>query len=1226
MQLFDLTESPLQGINLIEASAGTGKTYTITGLYLRFLLESGFSIDQILVVTFTKAATEELKDRIRATLKRAKKDFERSSSDDDLIDQLLQKFTDTASAVRSLDEALANYDQAQIYTIHGFCHKILNEYCFETGNLFDTTLLKDPTGFILEVADDFWRKILYQSQPEWVQFVVSQKITGPEYFMGLLGARDIESTSIIPQLPKPELISLEPFRRCLHRLRQLWSTDRQVILRLLHSPNLNGTIYGSVKTPHPFSGSSRRDMQLNEMAKKIDILVSYDFIGFPLFKHFSKLTTSAIKQYTRKNKTPEKHPFFDVCDTLHNLGQRLEDEMAARLQFYKTEFFRFAKRALEQKKQHQNCQFFSDLLVKLNRALDIDRSNQSYRLTRTIQQAYKVALIDEFQDTDFIQYNVFSKIFSAKDSILFLIGDPKQAIYGFRGADIFSYLQAAAAANSKYTLFYNWRSTPAMIKAVNCIFNKRDRPFVLNHIDFVSGQPVTSNAPESESHQPALHLWYLSSEQFSTTSKPIPKSKATDIVAEAVVAEISKLLQCKLPSHNPGDIAVLVRTNQQALLMRQRLASVGIPASIQSDSSIFESHEAREVLRILKSIATPNDETRFRTALVTDILGVAADQLNLNSLEPAWWHKRYNRFQKYHDQWHRTGFTPMFRQFLSQEHVKERLLAQPDGERRLTNVLHLGELLHFESHQHHLGMGGLIRWFASQIKQVTRESDAHLLRLESDEHTVQIITIHKSKGLEYPVVFCPFNWDASHHRGKDRVAFHDPDNIQNYIVDLGSDRFKRHFKLGEKEQLAENLRLLYVALTRARKKCYLAWGHINLAETSALAYLFHSRHTGISPGLNADEIVQRLKTLFKLVNDEDLQNDLRRLIDQSDGSIQMTLLQPGRWADIKKTPKAFDIGQLPKFEGHIDRTWKLASYSAMIAPRLEHYTVFTDTDQPDGDEMCHDVIGFPEPNATHHFTPLSASTPKSIFAFPRGAHVGSFFHALFEEMDFQQDSASYFQNLIQQKLDEYGFISEWTKTIQEMVHNVLTVPLINSQPSFNLTAIKDSDCQKEMEFYYPLRLVRNNILKQKFNKYGHTFQLPEIPRALGKLDFAPMAGYMKGYIDLIIRYGHQYFIIDWKSNWLGNSFANYHQESISRSMVQGYYFLQYHLYTLALHQVLRQRQPDYRYENHFGGVIYLYIRGINPAQGSEYGVFRDMPSLDFINTLGETLIPSFKMA
>ncbi|MDJ0913860.1 MAG: UvrD-helicase domain-containing protein, partial [Desulfobacterales bacterium] len=262
MQLFDLTESPLQGINLIEASAGTGKTYTITGLYLRFLLESGFSIDQILVVTFTKAATEELKDRIRATLKRAKKDFERSSSDDDLIDQLLQKFTDTASAVRSLDEALANYDQAQIYTIHGFCHKILNEYCFETGNLFDTTLLKDPTGFILGVADDFWRKILYQSQPEWVQFVVSQKITGPEYFMGLLGARDIESTSIIPQLPKPELISLEPFRRCLHRLRQLWSTDRQDILRLLHSPNLNGTIYGSVKTPHPFSGNSRRNMQL----------------------------------------------------------------------------------------------------------------------------------------------------------------------------------------------------------------------------------------------------------------------------------------------------------------------------------------------------------------------------------------------------------------------------------------------------------------------------------------------------------------------------------------------------------------------------------------------------------------------------------------------------------------------------------------------------------------------------------------------------------------------------------------------------------------------------------------------------------------------------------------------------------------------------------------------------------------------------------------------------
>ncbi|UCD82483.1 MAG: exodeoxyribonuclease V subunit beta [Desulfobacterales bacterium] len=1209
---FDLLNAPLEGVNLIEAGAGTGKTYNIEGLFVRLILETQLQLDQILVLTFTNAATEELRDRIRHKLVLTKEAFARGGSDEPFIASLIKRYPDSAAAGLKLHEALIDFDKAAIFTIHGFCQRVLNENAFETHNLFDTELITNQSDLIKEVADDFWRNHIYHAPVEFISFIL-HRINGPEYFYRLLDWVKTPDVKILPALAEPALDSLRSFRDSLAVLKSMWPASREVVTRALRDPGLNAVIYGGLKPVSDNPEMTQRDLRVITLVEAMDRLADQRSIGFPLFEKFERLTSTKLEGSTKKKHTPPRHEFFDLCDHLFRQSENLNAAMANYFLFLKSRIFPYAAVELKKRKKERNIQFFDDLLVMLRNALQTESHDL---LEDAIRYKYKAALVDEFQDTDNIQYEILSRLFAHKNSLLFMIGDPKQAIYSFRGADIFSYMKASRHAAHKFNLTENWRSRPGLIKAVNTIFSSTKLPFVFDEIPFENGKPAEQPAHHDDTSAAPFILWYLDSARFSAEDKPVNKEDAVGLIGNAVGVEISRLVSGAAPVE-PGEIAVLVRTNDQAQLIKNILSSKNVPAVLYSTGNIFDSAEAYEVEKILSAIVDPAVLSKLKAAMSTDIMGARADDLFSVDIGSRWWESRLSRFREYHRLWDRFGFIRMFRRFLAEENVKERLLCLPDGERRLTNVLHLAEILHRQFTETNSGMTGLLKWLAEQRDPRTPRLEEHQLRLESDERAVKIVTIHKSKGLEYPVVFCPFGWESSQIRGPE-FTFHDIDDDRRLTLDLGSESNSRNIALAQNELLSENLRLFYVALTRAKQRCYLAWGRINSAETSAPAYLLHCNAK--RPDVPEDEDLTRyVKAQIAAKTDAEFIHDLNTLAQRSQHSIQIEPLPTPSDPDTVFRPPKEKVTPLfcRQFNGNIDYSWKISSYSSLVS------TGAPDVDSPDRDVSLKTAApGMMMPSEEAEIE--NGPADNSIFAFPRGSRAGIFFHDIFEHHDFAAQNPDELDRLAAGKLQQYGFDSKWQPAVSRVLRNVLSIALRADRPQLKLSSVRMTDRMNEMEFYFPLKTLSSHDLAKTFRKFGRQELLKDFPEQLEQLHFTPCRGFVKGYIDLVFQHQQRFYLVDWKSNYLGPGLESYDQPSLHQAMKTDYYILQYHLYTLALHQYLHCRKSNYRYAENFGGVFYIFIRGVDKFRGPDYGIFFDLPEFEFIQALGEALIPGYK--
>ena len=1205
----DLINTPLEGTNLIEAGAGTGKTYTIEGLFLRLILEKQLRIDQILVVTFTIAATEELRDRIRTKLLQAEKAFSAATSKDSLLKDLLKSQTDHRAAIDLIHNALVEFDKASIFTIHGFCARILFAHAFETGNLFDTELVSDQTELIREVAEDYWRINFYNAPPEFISFF-AKKIKGPAYFWQLMRKIRAAEMNIIPQVSKPPLNSMPAFHQAFQDLIAQWPQARNDVIRALKDPALSGTHYGSLNPAGSAAGLTKRDLKIRAMVDAMEKYAAPNSAGVPLFKNFENFTTQKLSRATRKNQLPPSHKFFVTCDEVYRTAAELEAELEDYFVYLKCQLFAYAGSALRERKSQKNIQFFDDLLVLVKQALAEQKGNP---LAEAIRQGYRAALVDEFQDTDSVQYAIFSRLFAAEDSLLFMIGDPKQAIYSFRGADIFSYIQAARHAQAKYTLTDNWRSEPLLITAVNTIFSNVKTPFLFKEIPFENARPGNKPSTAAKANRAPLRMWYLDSRVHSE-GKPIGKTEAEGLIAGALAEEICRIVTAQSEPWQPGDMAVLVRTNRQAQLVKERLSAKGLPSVLYSTVNIFDSHEAMEVEKILLAISEPDNPEPLKVALAMDMMGASGEDILSAQGDPRQWQDRLTAFREYFRVWQRSGFVRMFRMVLAREKIRQRLLSLPDGERRLTNVLHLAEIIHQESAQRNLGIAGLLKWLAEQRDPQSPRLEEHQLRLESDAAAVKIVTIHKSKGLEYPVVFCPYSWEGSYVKDHD-IIFHQTDDDRCLTLDLGSDAHNLNLIQAQNELLAENIRLLYVALTRAKSICYLVWGRINTAESSALAYLLHP---GDRPRIDFrfEDLVAELKQRVGAISDADRLADLNRLAKKSQGGIEVADWPEPSELSFFEQSKVAEPLTCRKFTGKIDRTWKVSSYSSLISKRI------SDIDLPDRDAAA-DLYRHLADTAEKWPDPREAGARKDIFAFPRGSRSGNFFHDLFEQLDYRACSAGDSSKPVQTLLQTYAFDGSWQPIISESVSHVLNIPLSPLQPDLILSSIAFEHRINEMEFYFPLKAITPQTLRAVFRRLDSSDGRSDFPGRMGKLIFSPAAGYMKGYMDLVFEYQDRFYLVDWKSNYLGPKIDDYGQGAIQQTMQENYYILQYHLYVLALCQYLRLRQPAFRYGSDFGGVFYIFIRGIDRRRNPEFGIFHDLPQVDFINALGKALIPGF---
>ncbi len=1138
---FDIQKTPLMpGATLIEASAGTGKTYTIAGIFVRLLLEHGLEAREILVTTYTQAATAELRGRIRVLLGECLA-AARGLPAKDLAKQLI---TPGKAVEKKLEQALRSFDETAIHTIHGFCQRTLQDRTFESGLAFDSEFITDQNALAQEIADDFWRREFYTDASCCAALAAEAGLTPTSLVSLLRETLNRPDLVILPPTTREDLekLKLEIGER-FEEVRECWRAEEDEIRRRLH----DGKWFHATK--------------FKAVAKALDEAAScMEMSAGRSFGCFSKLATSALEAAKVKNATAPKHPFFDLCE---NLGP-LVNAYGASL---RSSFAAWSRGELARRKQQRNVLSFDDLLTRLHGALTGEGGDA---LAAAVRSRFRAALIDEFQDADTIQDAIFQRLFATDDRFLFLIGDPKQAIYGFRGADVFSYLRASAhiAPARHHTLPTNWRSERALVGAVNHLFSRAPAPFLLPGIEFTpvaaSGNRDAEPLLIDGNRPPPLTIRHWD------TPEPISATEAKRVLPKMCAAEIARLLASDAriggDPLGPRDIAVLVATHEQAAQVQGALAALRIPSVLLGKESVFKSREARELRTILAAIAEPAREGFVRAALATDVLGVPAAELD------ARWEAGLERFQERHERWLRQGFIQMFRLFLRQENVRERLLAWPNGERRLTNFLHLGELLHRGALARRLTPLALLKWLGAQIADPAK--DGAELRLDRDDDAVSVVTMHSSKGLEYNVVFCPFIYRGAQPRPGSQTIYHDPAEDDRLTLDLigddDADARMRH------ELLAEQLRILYVALTRARHACHIVWGRFNKHEVSAGAWLLHR-----PPGA-PESPVDALKAHMKNLTAETLASDLAALAAGAPESIRV-LPMPALDAPIyRPIGESNEPLAAREFRGHIANDWRISSFTSLTHSR--------DEDVPDLDRADDDAAAVEE-------VVVEMEPPSGIHALPAGAKTGACLHEIFEHLDFT--NLDHLDQQVARRLAAHSFDSaRWREVVTDAIRATLTAELL---PGLRLDSIKNDARLIELEFTFPCGLLDPATLQKLVRA-----------EVAGRFSFEPVRGMIKGFIDLVFRHDGRFYIVDWKSNRLGTNTAAYASAELTTAMSRDRYGLQYHLYTVALHRYLARRIPGYDYDKHFGGVFYLFLRGIGK---NAHGIFHDKPTRTVIEQL-----------
>jgi len=1178
----DLYHLSLSKAQLIEASAGTGKTYNLTELYVRLILEKELAVDQILVVTYTDAATEELRHRIRTRLRDKKISLAGSGP-----------LPDTDKKKRLLNEALANFDEAAIFTIHGFCYRVLKEQAFESGALFDSELITNQDHLLRETVDDFWRKHFFDISPEFADYCLDKKISVESFHNLVSGHLQNPLLKIIPDISDPEMDGeMGILARVYRKTAAVWRGSQKDIEKLITAPGrMNQRQYRAEAIPGWIAA--------------FDLFFSHEAPPAAFPEQLAKLIPNALERGTNNGHHPPQHDFFPVCEELLSAYDALFSCFEKKLIFLQKTLFPFTRESLKEKKTFHNVLYFDDLLLEVYHTLGKDRDN---RFADSIRKKYRAALIDEFQDTDPVQYRIFSDLFIHPDTGLFLIGDPKQAIYSFRNADLFAYLKAAEKTGKSLTLSTNWRADPALIKAVNFLFEDHDNPFLFSDIKYVPVKPPKEGKDRlliNRRTEPPLQLWYVPANKKPRSASKINKPVLRKNIAAAVASEIARLLKLSASGKarisgkplGPEDIAVLVRTNDQAATIQDSLKKSRIPSILYNTGNIFATDDAVQMIYVLNALATPGDEKKIKAALATDLLGIKEKQLINTVPDSAFLTSEMDDFRKYRDLGNASGFFPMFQQFLVEKEVKSRLISLPEGERKLTNILHLAELIHHYLLQENLGLSAAAKWLTEQHTREDRQQEEEQLRLESDRNTVKIVTIHKSKGLEYPIVFCPYLWDGLSKTRNAPALFHDHD--KNLLLDLGSDHIEENRQLANHETLSESIRLLYVALTRARHRCYLVWGGAKGAGTSPLAYLFHHRRCQ-----DPEKAVQETENRFMAMGDDDILKTLLSLEKNSGQTIHVQHIDHTCSRPTPPPDTEIDTALCcRKFQGSVSRDFAFTSFSSLISGRRP------DSGLPESDEFHYDPSG------------ATPGEDLSIFNFPAGAVPGTMLHEILEHLDFTTAENSDINRLVRDKLVRYGFDQKWISVIGRQIKTLLSVPLMSEDGDFSLSRLQNADRLNEMEFYFPVKRLSKKRLGTLFRDTAGAAPAG-FPEEIDKLTFSPLNGYLKGFMDLVFRYRNKFYIVDWKSNLLGKTLDDYCAENLTPVMQRDYYILQYHLYTLALHKYLKHRLPDYDYEKYFGGIFYVFLRGIAGAKSPDHGIYRDRPQKAFILEMERTLTGS----
>lgn len=1206
---------PLHGTRLIEASAGTGKTYALAALYLRLVLGHGgdnayprpLLPPEILVVTFTEAATAELRERIRNRLAEAAHAFATGQcpNDDAILPALLADCAndnERQTAARRLDAAAQWMDEAAIHTIHGFCNRMLKQHAFDSGSLFSLELKDDIHEEQYQATCDYWRRVIGVFFPPTTAAALGKEgLASPEALLKatrpLLGQVPTAGDSAPPDSPPEEV---QHWYQRLGPHQDLEQQTRETLTREL--PALRAWIEEALANKW-LSGNSYKTTTLPAM---FDVLARYAEGHAATSEDDEKKLVRFSLNGMNRTKAGKEQPL--PFETPALLDQVLDGraELALPRRALLTHAATWIGHRIELMHQQNATLGYDDMLKRLYQALA--HPHQGTRLAAVIRDQFPVALIDEFQDTDPTQYGIFSMLYDNQpDTGWFMIGDPKQAVYAFRGADVYTYLQARQATTGQhYTLDRNFRSATAMVAATNQLFEHGNAlangdVFLLDKaIPFqpVAAQGRTEVLEIDGQPQAGATLWV-------DDGKAISKGRYQERLATCAANEIARLLNggvagvtglrdgARLNPLRSRDIAVLVRDRNEAATLRDALARRQVRSVYLSDrDSVFATSEAADLSVLLQACALPEDDRRVHSALACTTLTRTYAELDALNQSETLWEACINDFHRYRQIWQQRGVLPMLRTLLLDFEIPQRLKGTLDGERTLTNLLHLAELLQ-QAATRLDGEQALIRWLQVALEQDRHNGDDTILRLESDDDRVRVITIHKAKGLEYPLVFLPFicSFRAT-NRKKPPLRYH-----RNGILEINLEPDDDATLAADRERLAEDMRLLYVALTRARHACWLGLAPYapngtkeNQLTDSAIGRLLFG-----SDGVANDGLLQALAPLNgEAIRVQPLPDDVP------------VLYQPD--------PRQRAEREVMQIHRTAAAPWWIASYSALRKVQEELPPADARGDQLNEAPLADQD----QPNDTP--TALTG-----LHAFPRGPLPGTLLHELLEQagndgfattLDHPED----LDHQIQERLAACGW-QQHEPALQRWWRHLLATALPlgrgngdDGNSSSQTVVLADlATTLPEMEFLFPARQVS----VARLDDLIHQHIAPGQPRP--RLQQDRLNGMLKGFIDLVFEHQGRYYVLDYKSNWLGPDDSAYTPDAIRDAVLAHRYDVQYALYLLALHRLLRSRLGQrYDPQHHLGGALYVFLRGIDGPAG---GTLFDRPSQTLIDDLDQLFVP-----
>ena len=1266
----DAATIELNGKHLIEASAGTGKTYNITRIYLRLLLERELTVEQILLMTFTKDATQELRGRIDVFIRLALSDWDNLCEEDSYF-ATLNKRIEKPQREFLLKRALLFLDEAAIFTIHGFCQRVLNQYAFTSGLPFNANMAANSSEITLQVCQD-WYRSLAKSDDESFMLLASFWAT-PDSFVSSF-SKAIGHTSVLSVV---DVESIEAEFIALVRLAS-------------QSLSANSDLFeNALILVKKGVDQEKRRSELSQLMVWLESIISKELSLLDVGQGKVKMPDGFFdgKRYARSTFKAELLEAFSAVKEVKEQVKKIATNInkAKAYGIVKSGIYVIRQQVIEQK-QALNLLDFDDLINTLanclNAAVSSDKiSNEDFvsdensvdegsnLLAQQLLAQYPVALIDEFQDTDPKQFGILQSIYygsKAKKAKagLFLIGDPKQAIYGFRGGDIFAYLNARSGCDYHWLMDTNWRSTAEMITGYNQFFtykrNEADSPqgesvfgFGIPYLPVLAGKGLAGKALAGEKAQgvdqpviadsdKALQFIHFTDhenadddtnpqgDKVSQGSRPMLANWcANEIVTLLSSRDTEKDASAKV---KPKDIAILVRDGAEARDIKHALQQAGLDSVFLSDrANLFHSEQAKQLLGLLKGVLLPENERLFVAALSCGLLGFDANKLHqLQQDEMAYQTLKFT-FVEYRTQWQRQGFITMA------INLMHNLMDVPQNnkDRCLTNVLHLFEILQAASVRLSQGQE-LLHWFEQQCHLETNDVEAEL-RLESDGDLIRLITQHGCKGLEFPYVFIPF---ACRHKdplkfGNKSVSYleyHD----KNGDLCLSLDGSKEAKTAMSNEAYAESIRLLYVAITRAERRCYVLCCAFDNYHLSPLGKTLQF--------LEQESIIKALQTLRKSAEHAiGIREVALECYLDEDSENKAALNQRDNLNDFSNTA-------VSKFTGKIERDWWLSSFSA-LSRNIRHAGVSnpdrdTDTSSTQVATLSVTVFNSPELNT-------DTNAEQICFKLTKGAHTGNLLHDILEQTDFSEPD---WQESMEKPLLAYGELNGNNTntgnngtlfTTDDLIHwleEVLSAPfitnnksdsnrknnsgnntskIINNQALGCLADLASNKTLRESEFYFPMHgegtgalanLLtdhRNSAERNNTEGTGTSLRYPVMLPSYKKL-----SGMMHGFIDLIFEYQGKYYLCDYKSSHLGDNFQDYQFDALLDNVEKNYYDLQYLIYSLALHRYLKQTLVDYDVNQHFGGVYYLYLRGMttDPAhQGA--GVYYRKIAEQEINNL-----------